>query len=106
MATTTITIDATLQPDGVTVQLEKKITLPPGRVTVTVQPLATQPGPTMLEILDRIHLDQQQRQRRPMGDEEIAAEVAQMRAEGGQYEERWRQIWRQTGTKSERTDNP
>src|SRR5438093_228306 len=37
MTTTTITVEATLQPDGVTLQLEKQLSLPPGRVTVTVQ---------------------------------------------------------------------
>ena len=34
------------------------------------------------------------------------AEIAQMRAEDEEYEERWREIWSQTGTKRERTDNP
>ena len=60
----------------------------------------------MLEVLDRIHQDQQQRGRRPMTEEEMAAEIAQMRAEDDEYEDRWREIWSQTGTKPERTDNP
>ena len=29
-----------------------------------------------------------------------------MRGEDDEYEERWREIWSQTGTKPERTDNP
>src|SRR5437870_11004807 len=102
MTTTPITVEATLQPDGVTLQLEKKLSLPPGRVVVTVQPTGTRIGPTMLEVLDRIHHDQQQRKRRPMTEEEMAAEIAQMRAEDDEYEERWLQSWSQTGTKSER----
>ena len=106
MTTTTITVEATLQPDGVTLHLEKKLTLPPGRVTVTVQPTEPGSGPTMLEVLDRIHRDQQQRGRRPMTEEEMAAEIAQMRGEDDEYEERWQQIWSQTGTRAERTDNP
>jgi hypothetical protein len=93
--TTTITVEATLQPDGVTLHLEKKLPLPPGRVTVIVQPTERVSGPTMLDVLDRIHRDQQQRGRRPMTEEEMAAEIA-----------RWREIWPQTGTKPERTDNP
>jgi hypothetical protein len=92
----TITVEATLQPDGVTLQLEKKLDLPPGRVTVTVQPTGPRPGPTMLEVLDRIHRDRQQRGDRPMTEEEMAAEIAQMRAEDAEYEKRWREIWSQT----------
>jgi hypothetical protein len=106
MTTSMITVEATLQPDGVTLRLEKKLALPPGRVTVTVQPTGPRSGPTMLEVLDRIHRDQQQRGSKPMTEEEMAAEIAQMRAEDDEYEERWRQIWSQTGTESERTDNP
>src|SRR5437764_12700700 len=101
MTTTTITVEATLLPDGVTLQLEKKLALPPGRVTVTVQPTVPKSGPTMLEVLDRIHRDQQQRGRKPMTEEEMAAEIARARAEDD-YEDRWREIWSQTGTKPER----
>jgi hypothetical protein len=92
MTTTTITVEATLQPDGMTLQLEKKLTLPPGRVIVTVQPTMPKTGPTMVEVLDRIHRDQQQRGRRPMTEEEMAAEIAQMRAEDDECEERWLEI--------------
>ena len=106
MTTTTITVEAMLQPDGVTLHLEKKLTFPPGRVTVTVQPTGPGSGPTMLDVLDRIHRDQQQRGRRPMTEEEMAAEIAQMRGEEEEYEERWQQIWSQTGRKAEKMDNP
>src|SRR5438128_12594283 len=106
MTIPTITVEATLQPDGVTLHLEKKLALPPGRVTVTVQPTGPRSGPTMLEVLDRIHRDQQQRGRKPRTEEEMAAEIAQMRAEDDEYEGRWRGIWAQTGTKPERTNNP
>jgi hypothetical protein len=98
MTASRITLEATLQPDGVTLRLEKKLTLPPGRVTVTVQPSAPNTGPTMLEVLDRIHQDQQRRGRKPPTEEEVAAEIAQMRSEDDEYEERWRQIWSQTGS--------
>jgi hypothetical protein len=100
MTTDTITIQGTLQPDGVTVQLEKKVALPPGRVTVTVQaaPVQDRAGPTMVEVLDRIHRDQQARGRKPITEEQMAAEIANLRAEDDEYEERCRQIWSQTGT--------
>jgi hypothetical protein len=101
MTTPTITVEATLQPDGVTLRLDSKLTLPPGRVTVTVQPTGPRPGPTMLEVLDRIHRDQQQRGRRPPTEEEMATEIARMRGEDEEYEERWRQIWSQTGTQGQ-----
>jgi hypothetical protein len=106
MTTTTITLEATLQPDGLTLHLEKKVSLPPGRVTVTVRPAAPGTGPTMMEVLDRIHRDQQQRGRKPLTEEEMAAEIAQLWAEDNEAEERWQDIWSRTGTKRERTDNP
>lgn len=100
MPSNTITVEGALQADGVTLRLEKKVALPPGRVTVTIQPaLATMsPGPTMVEVLDRIHRDQQARGRSPMTEEEMAAEIARLRAEDDEYEERYRKIWSQTGT--------
>jgi hypothetical protein len=98
MTHATITVQGTLQADGVTLQLEKKLPLPPGRVTVTIQPGSPGTGATMLEVLDRIHRDQQLRGRRPMTEEEMTAEIAAMRSEDDEYEERWRQISTQTGT--------
>jgi len=106
MTAAPITVEAVLQPDGITLHLEKKLALPPGRVTVTVQPPVAQAGPTMLEVLDRIHRDQQQRGWRPMTDEEMAAEIARARAEDDEDEERWRQIWSRTWTPPQTADNP
>ncbi len=106
MTIATITLEAMLQPDGVTLHLEKKLSLPPGRVLVTVQPTGSGAGPTMLEVLDRIHRGQQQGGRQPMTEEEMAAEIAQMRSDDDEYEERWQQIWSQTGTTPQRTDLP
>lgn len=106
MSTPTITVEATLQPDGVTLQLDTKLGLAPGRVTVTVQPTNQRSGPTMLEVLDRIHREQQQRGQKPMTQEQMAAEIAQLRADDEEYEERWRQIWAQTQTKDTKPDAP
>jgi hypothetical protein len=47
----------------------------------------------MLEVLERIHHDQQQRSRTPMTEEEMTAEIAQMRAEDNEHEERWRDLY-------------
>ncbi len=96
MNTSAVTVEATLQPDGMTLQLEKKLALPPGRVTVTVQLAEPKQGPTMLEVLDRIHRDQQQSGRPPMTEEEMAAEMDRLRNEDAEYEERWRHIWSHT----------
>jgi hypothetical protein len=64
-------------------------------VVVTVQAGAPSSGPMMLEVLDQIHREQKQRGRPPTTEEEMAAEIAAMRSEDGEYEERWRQIWSQ-----------
>jgi hypothetical protein len=106
MATPPITLEATLHADGMTVRLDEKVAVPPGRVTVTVQRLTPRAGPTMLEVLDRIHRDQQQRAHRPKTEEETAADTAQRRLEDDAYDERWRQIWSETAAQSKRTDAP
>ncbi|MBI2805315.1 MAG: hypothetical protein HYX68_10100 [Planctomycetes bacterium] len=52
----------------------------------------------MLETLDRIHIDQAKRDGTPMSEAAMADEIAQMRTEDEQANERWRQIWAQTET--------
>jgi hypothetical protein len=96
MAPKSTTVEGILQPDGVTVQLDRKVAVPPGRVLVDVRPATPNPGPTMLEVLDRIHQDQRRRARVPMTDEEMAREIGQMRAEDDEYEARWRTIGSQS----------
>src|SRR5260370_28524458 len=105
MTATTITVTATLQPDGVTLRLERKLTLPPGPVTVTVHCQQPKQGPGMLEVLERIHRAQQERERRPPTEEETAEQIRQMREEEDD-DERWRPIWSQTESPTERTDKP
>jgi hypothetical protein len=87
MNTTPITIEATLQPDGLTLQLEQPLSLAPGRVVVTVQPAAPRTGPTMLEALDRIHRDRQPRGCQAMTEADMAAEIARSRAEDAESRE-------------------
>lgn len=76
-----ITVEATLHADGVTF-------------------------PTMLEVLDRIHRDQQQRGRPPMTEEQMTAELAQREADDEEYDERWRQIWAQARPTPGQSDIP
>lgn len=95
MGLSTMNVPATLQSDGVTLRLEEKLTLPPGRVSVTIQPAEPRNGPTMLEVLGRIHQEQLQRGRQAMTEDEMAAEIAQMRDDDKDYEARWRAIWSQ-----------
>jgi hypothetical protein len=94
---TGITVEATLQADGKTLRLEKKLDLPPGRISVTLLSAGPNTGETMLEALDRIHREQLQRGRQPMAEEEMAAEIAKMRAEDDEYEECWKQVGLQAG---------
>jgi hypothetical protein len=96
MTPQTATIEGTLQPDGITVQLDRKAPLPPGRVTVEVRPAAPAAGPTMLEVLDRIHQAQRGRGQGPMTEDEMARAIERARAEDDEYEARWRAIWAET----------
>lgn len=106
MNTPPITLPATLHADGVALQLDEKISLPPGRVTVTVEARGGGQGPGMLEVLDRIHREQRERGRRPMTEQEMAAEIAAARAEQDEEEERWRRIWSQTAPPATPPDQP
>jgi hypothetical protein len=80
MATNTIEIQGTLHADG-TIVLDEKPNLPPGRVQVTVQPVA-RPGAganAVIAVLERIHADQARRGYVPRTAEEIDAYLAEMR---------------------------
>jgi hypothetical protein len=102
----TITLPATLKADGVTLQLDEKIALPPGRVTVTVQAPVSKQGVGILEVLDRIHREQRERGRRPMREDEMAAEIAAAHREAEEEEQRWREIWSQTSQPLPAQDKP
>jgi hypothetical protein len=98
MSASSITIPATLQSDSVTLRLDTPLSLPPGRVTVTVQTPDTSHRPGVLEVLDQIHRQQRESGRRPMTEEEMAAEIAAQRTEDEEYEQRWQALWSQTKT--------
>ena len=101
-----ITVNGTLQPDWMTLHLERKVALPPGPVTVEVRPAKPASGPTMLEVLDRIHQDQRRRGQPPMTEEEMAHQIEQMRADDDDHEARWQMIWSQTRQSDAAVDNP
>ena len=96
MNTASVIVEGTLQADGVTLRLEKKLAIPPGRVTIAVQAASIRGGPTMLETLDRIHAEQKKRGHKPMTDEEMAAQIAHLRSEDDEAESRWQEIRSQT----------
>ena len=106
MNTVKATVQATLDADGVTLRLEEKLPLPPGRVQVTVQRSVEPSRPGLLEVLDQIHRDQRARGRSAMTEEEMQAEIAALRAEEEQEEERWRGIWSQAGDGPETGETP
>jgi hypothetical protein len=93
-----------LQADGQTLHLAKKLSLPPGPITVSVQSTEPKIGLTMLEVLDHIHQDQHQRGRKPLTETEMATEIEQIRSDDNEYEERWQNIWSQTDNKPKTTD--
>jgi hypothetical protein len=92
MAANEFTVEATLDSDGKTLNLDDLLPLPPGRVVLTVRAAKQQTGPAMVEVLEAIHRAQQQRGHRPMTAEEMAAEIADMRRNEDEYEQRWQQI--------------
>jgi hypothetical protein len=93
-----VVIGGLLKEDG-TLELDAKPALPPGRMHVTLQPVAAESGEQRRgwwEVLQQIHRDQQARGYRGRTEEELKADEAAQRAEDEEYEERWRQIWSQT----------
>jgi hypothetical protein len=92
----TVLAHGTLQPDGVTIRLDHRIELPPGKIVVTAEPAPAKTGETMLELLDRIHRERAARGERGLNEEEMAARIAEMRADDEEYEARWREIYANT----------
>jgi hypothetical protein len=105
MATLVDYIEGTLQPDG-TLVLDKKPNLPPGRVCVTVQPLADLMQTDIWQFFERVWAEQRARGHVPRSKEEIDADIAASRQEDEEraleierlQEECWRA--RQQGRKS------
>lgn len=80
MATPVDCIEGTLQADG-TLVLDKKPNLPPGRVCVTVQPLADLMQTDIWQFFERVWAEQRARGHVPRSKEEIDADIAASRQE-------------------------
>jgi hypothetical protein len=88
-------LHGTLREDG-TLQLDEKVIgVPPGRVTVRLEPAD---APSFVEVIEEIHRDQQSRGFQPRSMEELRADTAAQEIEDEEYDEGWRRIWDQTST--------
>ena len=69
-----VTVQGTLRPDG-TLELAQKVTLPPGQVTVTIQPAgaAAPAGRGLADVIDEIRKGQEARGFQGRGADEIEA---------------------------------
>jgi hypothetical protein len=81
MSETPIEIEGTIREDG-TLELDRKVNLPPGRVKVTVKPVPQHPpGEDVWTVLERIWAEQDARGYVPRTREEIDAQVKELRDE-------------------------
>jgi hypothetical protein len=94
-----IIMQGTVKADG-RLELDHRIAMPEGRVQVTILPIPdpalARPGRTILGVLDEIRAAQEARGYGGRSIEEMEADEAELRAEEGEYEERWRTLWSQT----------
>jgi hypothetical protein len=99
MSVNTAVVQGTLKDDG-TLELDERPPLAPGRVQVTILPIrdpaVARPGRTILDILDEIRAAQVARGYGGRSIEEMEADEAELRADEGEYEERWRTLWSKT----------
>lgn len=81
MTPTHVVVEGTINPDG-SIQLDGKITLPPGRVQLIVQPLPELPdGDPFWQHMQKIWAGQRGRGQTPRTKEEIDAEIKALRDE-------------------------
>lgn len=87
MNATVLTVPGTITADGA-LKLDEKLNLPPGRVTVTVQPTAVPPtNDPFLQTMERIWAEQRARGQVPRSVEEIEAEREEFRREWDEHQE-------------------
>jgi hypothetical protein len=80
MATPVVDIVGTLQADG-TLVLDEKPNMPPGRVCVTVRPLADLMQTDIWQFFERVWAEQRARGHVPRSKEAIDADIAAARQE-------------------------
>jgi hypothetical protein len=88
MSATVLTVPGTVTADGA-LELDAKLNLPPGRVTVTVQPTAAPPPAKdpFIEGLERIRANLRAMGHVPRSVEEVEAEREEFRREWDEHQE-------------------
>lgn len=94
MSLSEVVIEGILKPDG-TLELDRKPSLPPGRVEVTVKPLT--PSATshrgLVEVMDEIRQSQRARGYQGRSLQEMQAEEKARQEEDEDYQRRCEQLW-------------
>ena|SRR5438876_1134155 len=83
MPATSWEVLGTVRPDG-TLELDQKLSMPPGRVKVRVEPMeapAVKPGETLVEYVDRARRELELAGHKFRTKEEIDAELEELRNE-------------------------
>src|SRR4051812_19544587 len=82
----------TVGPDG-TLQLDQKLTLPPGRVKVRVESVevSAPPAESLTDFVDHLRGEMATAGSRFMNDEEVTAWIEELRADDDRIEEAYRQ---------------
>lgn len=100
MSLDAVTIAGTLKPDG-SLDLDERPALIPGRVQVTLQPLANvPPRGGLAETIEEIRRNQQARGFSGRTPDEMVAAEALRREDEDEYERRMQKIWSQTNAGS------
>jgi hypothetical protein len=88
MATTILEMLGTVRPDG-TLELDEKVDVPPGRVRVRVESVASpSPSPdSLLDFINRTRAEMAARGSRFLNDQEVGAWIEELRAEDDRVEE-------------------
>jgi len=92
MPATNLEILGTVRADG-TLELDQKLTVPPGRVKVRVEPVETPAKPTesLVEFVERTRRELEAAGHKFMNDEEVAAWIEEIRGDDDRIEEIYRQ---------------
>ena len=82
----------TVRADG-TLELDQKLSVPPGRVKVHVEPVETvaQPAESLMEYVDRTRREVEEAGHHFMNDEEVTAWIEELRGDDDRIEELYRQ---------------
>ena len=101
MAAAIVETSGIVRPDG-TLELDHKLTVPPGPVKVRVEPVETPTAPTetLVEFVDRTRRELAAAGHKFMNDEEVTAWIEELR--GG--DERMEEVYRQTEEEKRRQE--